>query len=451
VMPRMQITAARHDSGKSTLATAGVHLGDRMIRMSSPRPANIYRATEAFGSGFFLDEAHKWFARSEDMQDVINSGFDRDGAYVMRIEDAGRGDKRRLEPRMFSTFTPIHTVGIRLEKVIPEDTMSRSLVLRLRPARPGEVPEELLGRHNAVAALRVLAGRIKRWVRDNDMALDAAEPSMPPGLLNRLKMIWRPLLAIADKPGGRWPRLAREALATDRTRACDLGLGVQMLLDVHDLITASGQPAMHTRDLIEKLLGLELRSWSTYGRARVAIRDIDVASLLDPFEVRPIQIKIAGNNLRGYRLEDIAAAVARYTSQSDRDEVKTRYPATDGGGANSDLGESGSGGGATSDATLQGPLPDGDFRYQGNGGDEKGATGFPEENQSGSGVAASTTGISEDENSGDGGPGAETGPTTIACETCGGEFPRPARGRPPRRCPECRKRPPRVEPGVIFE
>ena len=69
---------------------------------------------------------------------------------------------------------------------------------------------------------------------------------------------------------------------------------------------------MHTGTLIEELVKLELRSWSYYGRARVTIRDTDVAHLLDPYELRPRQMKIAGRNRRGYTLEDVTAAIDRY-------------------------------------------------------------------------------------------------------------------------------------------
>ena len=68
-------------------------------------------------------------------------------------------------------------------------------------------------------------------------------------------------------------------------RGADPGLGVQLLGDVHQILTSRNQDRMHTGTLIEELVKLELRSWSYYGRARVTIRDTDVAHLLDPYEL----------------------------------------------------------------------------------------------------------------------------------------------------------------------
>ena len=51
-----------------------------------------------------------------------------------------------------------------------------------------------------------------------------------------------------------------------------------------------------------------------YGKARQPIRDTDIAALLEPYEVRPTQLKIAGKNRRGYHLCDIEAALSRYAA-----------------------------------------------------------------------------------------------------------------------------------------
>ena len=174
----------------------------------------------------------------------------------------------------------------------------------MRPACVREVAEDIFGNREAVARLRTLAGRIKRWVADNELALSVATPAMPEGVINRLRLTWRPMLAIADQAGGNWPRLAREALAADLARERDPGLGEQLLLDIRDAIVAHGRMvgdrlAMHTGAIIEQLLQLELRTWSVFGKARQNIRDTDIARLLSPYEVRPEQIKIGKLNRRG--------------------------------------------------------------------------------------------------------------------------------------------------------
>jgi hypothetical protein len=333
VLPRLIVTAAGEDSGKTTLAVVLAKLGDRFEHTVDPTSAVLFRAIEAEQAGFMLDEADAWWRADDALRSIVNSGFTLEGASVLRVEDTGDGRGRRvLAPRRFSTFAPLAVVGIKLDQVLPRTLISRSLVIQMRPARVGEVPADLLGERSAVGRLRTLAGRVQRWVADNELALSVAVPKLPRTLVNRIKLVWRPLLAIADQAGGDWPRLAREALEVDRGLVRDPTLGEQMLLDVRDILEthghefADGDRAMHTADLISELLQTELRSWPVYGSARAAIRDLDVARLLAPYEVRPRQIKIGSLNRNGYRLKDIAAAATRYVVTSAPLAESPYYP-----------------------------------------------------------------------------------------------------------------------------
>ena len=144
---------------------------------------------------------------------------------------------------------------------------------------------------------------------DIERELAAATPERTEGVINRLWLVWRPLLAIADQAGGEWPRRAREALSEARARTTETGLAVQLLLDIRDIMQARSIQKMHTKVLIEQLMTLELRNWATYGRAREVIRDTDVADLLRPNEVQSKQFKIGATNRRGYSLAVIEAAL----------------------------------------------------------------------------------------------------------------------------------------------
>ena len=57
-------------------------------------------------------------------------------------------------------------------------------------------------------------------------------------------------------------------------------------------MTEADVAGLHTKDLIERLLPLEMRTWSAFGKRRVAIRDIEVAELLAPYGLKPKQLKI---------------------------------------------------------------------------------------------------------------------------------------------------------------
>jgi hypothetical protein len=387
VLPRIVVTAGRWDSGKSSLARVLKHLSDVAHYTTSPTPPNIFRPIEEHKCAFFLDEADNWFPRSEGMRDILNSGFTEEEANVLRTEDLGTGGRRVLKSRRYSTFAPIGIVGLHLERILPQPVISRAIVIHMRPARVGEVAEEVTGNRRAVAHLRTLAARVKRWIADNERALSAAGPELPTGVINRLKLIWSPLLAIADRAGGDWPRKAREALEIDRGRERDPNLGEQLLLDVRDIMAAHGHAigddtAMHTGQIIEQLLQIELRTWSAFGKARAAIRDTDIARLLIPYEVRPSQIKISALNRNGYRLTSIQEAVDRYVCAPDTPE--SVYPSTSPEKSQSSAGfevgaaVDGSGAGST-------------FGPEVDPTSNAASTAFTEENQSGRGVEAAET------------------------------------------------------------
>jgi hypothetical protein len=442
VLPRLVITAGREDSGKTSLAVALAHTSDVALVVVSPRPAIVYRSIEAHQVALFLDEADVWYPRNEDLRDLVNSGFNKDGALVARTEDVGALGKREHEVRLYSTFTPMAIVGINLEKVLARTVLSRALIIRMAPARVGEVVDDIFANPPAVKALREIASRIKRWAMDNEGRLATAKSDMP-GVINRLRLVWGPLLAIADAAGGDWPGRARAALEVERGRIRDPNLGEALLLDALQVITEAGATGLHTKDLIERLLPLEMRTWSAFGRRRVAIRDIEVADLLAPYGLKPKQLKIGAINRRGYRLEDIQAAIERYVVVSDSEDTpEGRYPATDPQNPRDTAGSSGSGGGRYRDATSSDPLPENDFPGEVAATSKLDATDFIAENQCGSGVApprppehehtaAGAVGAQPD------GPGTVT--ITLVCKGCGQAFEHERkRGRPSMKCPGCR-------------
>jgi Protein of unknown function (DUF3631) len=304
----------------------------------------------------------------------------------LRTEDTGKGGRRVLKSRSYSTFAPISIVGLNLERILPQPIISRAVVIHMRPARVGEVAEEVTGNRGAIARLRILAARIKRWVGDNEIALAAAEPELPGSVVNRLKLVWKPLAAIADRAGGEWPERARTALEIDRGRERDPNLGEQLLLDTQRIVAAHGalvgdDMALHTGPIIERLLQFELRTWSVFGKARTAIRDTDVARLLAPYEVRPHQIKISALNRNGYRLADLEGAIARYVT-SDVSIVPDRvYPSTTPEKSSSAAGFEGSLGVSTSGSTSTSGV-------EVDPTSETDSTDFPEQNQCGRGVEA---------------------------------------------------------------
>jgi hypothetical protein len=382
--------------------------------------------------------------------------------------------------------------------MLPRTLVSRSLVIRMTPARVGEVPEEIFGNRVAVARLHTLAGRIKRWIADNELALSVADPKLPAELINRIRLVWRPLFVVANQAGGSWPQRTLDALTADRGERRDPSLAEQLLLDLRDVIRVHGfgvgsDRAAHTRDAITHLIGLEERTWGVFGKAQDAIRDFEVSKLLAPYGLAPKQIQVGGRggpNRRGYRLADVEAAIVRFISVVPLGAARQL-----------DQGKEPVEGAEDVELSISGPLLDGslddptvlDEDSFGDGLAARLASGpstIHEQDQRSSWLAPSRTPYEEVNSLGAGDnlepstedvaftptadwqdlpPGAILPPgleitmdvntgqqrarlSAGRCIGCGGEVPKPARGPTAKRCPECRAkhRRPAVEPGVVY-
>jgi Protein of unknown function (DUF3631) len=498
MLPRLVISAPGEDSGKSSLGEVLLHLGDVMAYSSDPSPASVFRAIEESFCGWIFDEVDAWYGLLDLMRKIINSGSD-ERAKIHRVEDVGSGGKRKMEVREYSPYAPMVFVGLKLDKLLRRTTLSRALLIRMRPARVGEVKEDIIGNRLAIARLQTLSSRIKRWVADNETVLCVARPEMPAGVINRLRQIWGPLLAIADQAGGGWRKRALAALADDRGEKRDPNLGEQLLLDVRDVIAeygvgVDGRLALHTCDIIAKLITFEERSWGIFGKSRDAIRDFEVRDLLHPFGLKTSQIQVGGrggSNRRGYWLADLEAAVDRYVASPQPDGESAARP-LDGDlspylGSDFSLAASPSGALPENPAARPRAEQNHEVKPRSSGLAADSLSGGGEQyNGAGNGAAAEPaprvgdrvqwtsegvdqlpggaviTWLSDDgqfvrvDDSMTGIPVAQVtilrGISNGICIDCGAEVPKPARGPTAKRCPECqaKHRRPAVKPGVVF-
>jgi hypothetical protein len=115
------------------------------------------------------------------------------------------------------------------------------------------------------------ARKAARWGQDHTAQLTGADPELPGSLGNRVADNWRPLIAIADAAGGRWPECARAVACSFVGDASeDDPAGVQLLADIRTVFANDGEDRYPSATLSNNLAKLGDRPWKR-GKERGSI------------------------------------------------------------------------------------------------------------------------------------------------------------------------------------
>jgi putative DNA primase/helicase len=319
VTPRLLITAAAENSGKTTLLKISKHLSARGLMFVNMTPASLFRVFDDLRPTICVDEADNAFARgaNAELLSLINAGHER-GSFVTRVEEI---DGARV-PQFFGVWGAIALAAI--GRLPAATTQSRCIVVPLKRAWGGQIPERLRpGMEDVFVPIR---RKLVRWAQD---ITDLPEPRKLPGLDNRIGDNWEPLLQIAELAGGRWPELITRAARLDAADSRDVGTLTPLLTDIREVFGAQAQ--LTTTELIEGLLGLEEPSaeWDRSNRGR-EITHVWLSRTLrgvlpdTPEARRARQWRVGKKTQRGYPVEQFDDAFRRYlpaTDDSDSDEA----------------------------------------------------------------------------------------------------------------------------------
>jgi hypothetical protein len=135
------------------------------------------------------------------------------------------------------------------------------------------------------------------------------------------------LLGLADIAGGEWPDLARQAAVGLSAGAQESNPIASLLLDIFILFTLQKVPRLTTQSLIAGLTGFGSRPWneSTTGKPTT---DLWLAQQLRPYGVKPRNLRIGDQVLKGYLRDDLLDVFRRYIPQSELDALRTEEPET---------------------------------------------------------------------------------------------------------------------------
>ncbi len=315
ISPILAMLSPEKRCAKTTTLTIIYNLLPRPVFASNVSPASIFRLIQEFNATLLIDEFDTFVQQNDELRGIINSGHQRNAAYVLRVN----GDE--LQPKLFLTWAPKvlamigklpstlsdRAIEVPLKRKRPEEK-----VMRFRLVRPGNLPD--------------LRRQCIRWSADNLITLreGALGVSVPDGLNDRAADNWEPLLAIADRAGGEWPEWARKAalaLSGDGVVEDD-SAGVMLLGDIKTIFEQRALDAetnpnwneISSKQLAEAFAVMEGRPWPEW-RGGKPISSHTVARLLKPFGIEPGHVG-ARKKDRGYAVNMFEEAFARYITPS---------------------------------------------------------------------------------------------------------------------------------------
>jgi putative DNA primase/helicase len=326
ISPRLAIRSATHRCGKTTLLDIVSGLVLRALSSANVTAASVFRVIEACRPTLLIDEADTFLPEADELRGVLNSGHRKGGTAIRTV-----GDDH--EPRKFSTYA---ACAIALIGKLPATLHDRSApVIDLKRRLASEKVESF--RLDRTAHLNELARKAARWAADNAEQIRDADPALPAGLFNRDGDNWRPLLAIAEAAGGKWPERAREAAAI-----CCAVAGVEdasqlelLLSDIREVFAAKQADASTSADeiasaaLVERLVAIEGHPWAEMGRSQSRLTPNRLARMLRPLGIGPEKVGPEDRRLQGYRRDRFKEAFSRYLLPEEGFKVDSRTAPTE--------------------------------------------------------------------------------------------------------------------------
>lgn len=320
ILPILGISSPEKRCGKTTALEVLHGLVHRPLPAASISAAAVFRVVEGHKPTLLIDEADTFLPINNELRGVINSGHTHTTAFTVRC------NSETNEPERFSTWAPkvLAMIGN-----LPDTINDRSVVVRMeRKLSSDQVKRVDLGFHTKMLNLRE---RSLKWCLDN--SLQGSRPKTPAVNNDRALDNWVPLLAIADRAGGDWPRLAREAMVALEGSKIDAENTSEMLLsDIKDLLCLrrnldSTVDRIKSEDLVQNLCRLEGRPWPEWRNGKPMTASA-LAKQLGKFRIKPKTMRFENGTAKGYTFGDFDDAFRRYlssdTPQTNRNSVTNK-------------------------------------------------------------------------------------------------------------------------------
>jgi hypothetical protein len=206
--PRLLIESPLPGSGKTTLLEHLGKLAYRPLLAASVSQAVLARITADGVRTLLLDEADRMLNPKrpgvDDLLAVLNSGYKVSGMRVANRPVKGGG----WEFEELPTFSPVALAGN--TPLLPDDTRSRCIVIRLLPDIDGITAETNWRDIEPLA--NALAAKISATADSVREQVASARFDVPPGCKNRMRERWEPLKQIAATASAEWADLTDQLI-----------------------------------------------------------------------------------------------------------------------------------------------------------------------------------------------------------------------------------------------
>lgn len=293
--------------GKTTVLSVLCELVNRPVVAANISSPAFFRVIAEVRPTLLIDETDTFLPGNDELRGILNSGYTRKTAFVVRVASQDSDPKASRLVR-FSCWCPKVMAAIGR---LPDTLADRCIVIRMQRKTAAETCERL-----RILDATALRRRCLRFVQDNAAAIAAACPQLPPDLNDRAGDIWEPLLALADLAGGPWPERARQAAVALTAVAQETNPIAALLLEILHIFVRLKTNRLFSRTIVLHLNIGGDRSWTELRKGR-AVDEIWLARQLRPYGVQPRTFWINKAQAKGYLQEDFSDAFSRYIPKSD--------------------------------------------------------------------------------------------------------------------------------------
>jgi hypothetical protein len=306
IAPLAIINAPERACGKTQLLNVIGKLSYRPLPAANASASALFRAVELWSPTILIDEADTFFGDNPELHGMVNAGYAR-GGFVLRSESVGDS----FEPTVFSVYSAKALAGIKLEKHLPDSTMSRGVIFNLRRKLSGESVSRL--RHADPDLFTGLASKLARFAKDYSGQVRISRPDLPDALSDRDQDNWDGMLAIASCAGNEWISKALGAALklSESSGENTVSAGNELLSDIQSVFESRRINKISTTDLIEALCDDEEAPWLTYNRGSPIVPR-QFKKQLEPYGIESKKITVNLKEVRGFTLSQFNDSFARY-------------------------------------------------------------------------------------------------------------------------------------------